>query len=481
MTDNFDEPYVHKLPDGPPPGQAPGVPLLDRAESSRLSHFMSTVKDNLDQPKFNEAMDEWLSWGNELAPELHSMTTSLSPPDADTTMKLRAEYSGAHHQVFGDHRLFHATQFSKGYTEHTRDGTTSLLAAGGAEPQKYLANHPFLPQLDIPIQPSSVVDPKYLNDPLDINKSSKPSGSSGLASPQFLGNEANLINERSIESSNAIENSVYISPGILGFSPYLGQSIGTVVLGSDTVHATGMSPLSAPVPFAEPNIYKYGNDTSFVKNGFYTPSHQKSAGEITGYSPTFLDCLERQNSVSSPILDRQAAVSDVHIGSSDLDDIVLSGSVPADGSENKHTRVGARSRRRPKTRSKDKTSFLLEQDGLRHQPRPRKISSSEDSAQPPLGLFEEPDLSSSSHQSAKPYKPSRQNLSSEQRRANHIGSEKQRRDTIQGLEDELRRIVPVLRCTVFSKAEILEEAAKWVESLVEGNRVLEARLDKSKT
>lgn len=440
---------------------------------------MSAVKNNLDQPKFDEAMDEWLSWGNELAPDLHSMTTSLSPPDVDATMRLHAQYPGTHHRDFGDHRLLHATQFAKGYTQQTRDGSTSLLAVEGAEPQKYFPNNPYHPQPNLPVQSSSVVDPKYLTGS-PINPS-KPSGSRGTVSPQFTRSDARLINERSGEPSTALTNSAYIYPEILDFSSDLGQSLGTVVLGSDTVHTTGMSPLLAPVPFAGPTMYKYGNDTSFVRNGFYTPSHQKSDREITEYSPNFLDCLERQKDMSSPRGDKQATVSDVHAGSSDLDDLVLSGLTPVDDSAVKRTRLEARSRRRRKTRSKDKISFQLEQDPLRHPRTPRKLSIHEDSSQPSPGLFEESCLSNSSHQSAKPYKSSRQNLSSEQRRANHIGSEKQRRDTIQGLEDELRKIVPVLRNSVFSKAEILEEAGKWLESLMEGNRLLEARLAKNKS
>lgn len=440
---------------------------------------MSAVKDNLDQPKFDEAMDEWLSWENELAPDLHSMTTSLSPPDVDATMKLHAEHSGTHHREFGDHRPLHATQFAKAYSEQTRDMSTDLIAADGVEPQKYSPNNPYLPQLGISIQSSSVVNPKYLTGSLDAN-SSKPGASGGVAPLQSSRRENLFITERSAEPATVVRNSTYVYPGIVDFSPRLEQSTGTVVLDSDTVHSTGMSPLSAPVPFAGPAIYKYGDDASFVKNGFYTPSYQTSEKETTGYSPSLLDCLERQNNISSPRFNREAIVPDVHIGFSDLDDPVPSGSIPVDNTEVKRTKLEARSRRRRKTRSKDKTSFHLEQDEIRHPPRSRKPSTSEDSSLPPSGLFEESYLSSNLHQSIKPSKPSRQNLSSEQRRANHIGSEKQRRDTIQGLEDELRKIVPVLRSSVFSKAEILEESGKWLENLIEGNRSLEARLGKNK-
>lgn len=439
---------------------------------------MSAVKDNLDQPKFDEAMDEWLSWGNEVAPDLHSMSTSLLTPDVGGSVKLHAGYSGTYHKDFGDQRLIHATQFPKGYAEHTREARTSIHSADGPEPQKYLSNQHYLSQLDIPIQPSSVVDPKYLIDTLDTNNPSKPGGSAGVRCPQFPESEALSINERCLEPSTAITNSAYIFPGILDFSPHLGTSVGNVAFGSDAAHTTSMSPLSAPIPFAGPTVYKYGNDTSFVRNGFYNPSNQKSDREITGYSPNFLDCLEQQNNLSSPNLDQQTTAPGVYIGSSDLDETVPP---DIDGNEVKRTRVGVRSRRRRKTRTKDKITFPLEQDHLRHQRRSSKLASNEHTSQPPSGSFEDPCLRTSSHQSAKPSKPSRQNLSSEQRRANHIGSEKQRRDAIQGLEDELRRIVPVLRNSVFSKAEILEEAGKWLESLIEGNRILEARLGKSKS
>ena len=401
------------------------------------------------------------------------MTTSLSPPNVDATMKLHAEHSGTHHRDLGDHRLLYATQFTKDYTEQTQNRSTNLIEADGAEPQKYYPNNPFLPHPDIPIQSSSMINPKYLSGSLDTN-SSKPS-----ASVQFPRRGNLYITEKPAELSTAVRNSSYVYPGIIDFSAHLGQSIGTVGVGSDTAHSTGMSPLSAPVPFAGPALYKYGNDTSFIRNGFYTPSHQTSDRETTGYSPSFLDCLERQNNISSPRLDGQAIVPEVHIGSSDLNNFVCSDSIPVDGGEVKRTRLEARSRRRRKTKSKDKVSFHLDQDQLRHPQRPRKPSTSEDSSLAPSGLYEESHLSSMSNQSARPSKPSRQNLTSEQRRANHIGSEKQRRDTIQGLEDELRKIVPVLRSSVCSKAEILEEAGKWLEGLIEGNRSLKARLGKN--
>lgn len=440
---------------------------------------MSAVKENLDQPKFNEAINEWLSCENELAPDLHSMTTSLSPPDVDSTTRLYTEHSGTQHRGFGDHRLLRGTHFAKDYTEQTQNRSANLMDADGAEPQKHYPNNPFLPQLDIPIQPSSVVNPKYLTGSLEAN-SSKPCVSGGAASPPIPRRDNLSITERSAELSTAVRNSAYVYPGFSDFSLHLGQSIGTVVLGSDTVHSTGMSPLSAHVPFAGPAVYKYGNDASFVRNGFYTPSFQTSDRENTGYSPNFLDCLERQNNISSPRLEGHVTMPELQLGSSDLDDLVCSDPIPVDGSEVKGTRLEGRSRRRNKTKSKDKASFHLEQDQLQHPQRSRKHSTSKGSSLPPSGTYEEFHLSSNSHQSTKPSKPSRQNLSSEQRRANHIGSEKQRRDTIQGLEDELRKIVPVLRSSVFSKAEILEEAGKWLESLIEGNRSLEARLGKNK-
>lgn len=467
-VDNFDEPHMNRLPDGPPPGQAPGSPLLDSLESSRLSQFFFDIEDNPDQSTFDEAMDGWNIWGTELPPELHSMTTSLSPPDVDATIRLHAKFTGTHHQDPGSERRLRATQSSKGYVEHPIDWT-SPLPIEGAEPQRDFSDYSFLPQLGNPVYPSSVVDPKYLTDSRDISKTR------GLASFPCFSSEDLSINQRSLEPTISAGAACFPQEALV-LLPRHASSAGNEGLGSDTVHAKDLSPPSATMPFTGTPIYKYGNDNSFVMDRFYAPPHQKSEEEITQSSLNLLGCLERQESIPSPRLDRRSAHSSTHFEGSDMDHVLASSSISANESKVNETLVGTRPTKRRKVLRKERNASGPKLSSIPHRPRQKKLLKSKGTSRPRSSLGEEP-CSSSPPRHSGDAKSSRQNLSSEQRRANHIGSEKQRRDSIQALEEELRKVVPVLQSSDFSKAEMLEQAGDWLESLLKGNGKLQARLD----
>ncbi|KAI9720515.1 MAG: hypothetical protein M1828_005686 [Chrysothrix sp. TS-e1954] len=69
----------------------------------------------------------------------------------------------------------------------------------------------------------------------------------------------------------------------------------------------------------------------------------------------------------------------------------------------------------------------------------------------------------------------RENLMEEQKRSNHIQSERKRRNLIkQGFED-INRMVPELRSGGFSKSNMLLEAAKFMRQLRDGNEELKRR------
>ncbi|KAL9083301.1 MAG: hypothetical protein Q9159_005864 [Coniocarpon cinnabarinum] len=73
-------------------------------------------------------------------------------------------------------------------------------------------------------------------------------------------------------------------------------------------------------------------------------------------------------------------------------------------------------------------------------------------------------------------KATRENLTEEQKRSNHIQSEQKRRNLIkQGFEDT-NHMVPELRAGGFSKSNMLQEAAKFMQELKEGNNRLAAML-----
>ena len=400
------------------------------------------------------------------------MTTSLSPPDVDATIKLHAEYAGTGREGFGSNRRVRATQFSKSHAEHTRDWT-GLLQTEGAQPQKDFPTNTHLRPSANQIYPLSVVDPKYLSDTFEINNGPKFSETRG---PSATSNEALSLNERSLVPSTAVAYSAYFPQGPLGPFPFLGTSAENGRVDSDTVQHKALSPLVPSMRSTGTPIYKYGNDTSFVGDSFYVPQHHKSEDEITQSNMKLLDCLERQESISSPKLERQTAGTSTHVDVSDMGHHV-SGESTYDG-EVKPMSIGTRPTRRRKTKVKDRTLSQPEQDCLEHPRRHKKLSSKK-ASQPQSDLGEDSSCSSPRH--SRNSKSIRQNLTSEQRRANHIGSEKQRRDSIQVLEEELRQVVPVLRSSDFSKAEMLEQAGNWLETLLQGNCILEARLDEGKS
>lgn len=416
-------------------------------------------------------------WGNELAPELHSMTTSLSPPDVDAAIQLHAQYAGAH-EGFGVNQRVRVTQLSKTGAGHGRDWVNPLAIQGARTPKKDFSQSPYLPQLENPIYPLSVVDPKYLTDALKINYPPKSSGVRRLTSVPGSSNEALLINERLLEPSTAVANSVYFPQEAVGLVPRLGRSARNEGLNIATVHNQATSPLLTPVPSIGLPLYKYGNDTSFGRNGFYAPPHHNSEEDITQSNLNLLQCLERRESSLSPLLERQAAQPVIHDDETDLGRVVSPSSTSGNGSEYGHSSDGARPSKRRKKSTKDRIKSQPEQNFFEHQPRQKKVSIKKTS-RPQSDLSQA--RSSSDLWHLRNSKTSRQNLSSEQRRANHIGSEKQRRDSIQVLEEELRQVVPVLRSSDFSKAEMLEQAGSWLESLIQGNDILEAQLEECKT
>lgn len=74
-------------------------------------------------------------------------------------------------------------------------------------------------------------------------------------------------------------------------------------------------------------------------------------------------------------------------------------------------------------------------------------------------------------------KPARENLTEDQKRENHIKSEQKRRTLIREGFEDLNELVPGLRGGGFSKSAVLIMAADWLEELMQGNEVLQARLD----
>lgn len=112
------------------------------------------------------------------------------------------------------------------------------------------------------------------------------------------------------------------------------------------------------------------------------------------------------------------------------------------------------------------------------QPRSRKSKDHQPAASPtsPQSARQNRRQSSTTSNTNRPGRPTRENLTEQQKKDNHIRSEKKRRDLItQGFID-LGRLVPELRHGGLSKSNMLTEAAEFLQGLKRGNDALRRKI-----
>lgn len=208
---------------------------------------------------------------------------------------------------------------------------------------------------------------------------------------------------------------------------------------------------------------RWGSDTSFAAaQGFMAPSNQDSAADLershieTISSALKLDPGSTDNShPTSPILPFK----------------------PTPGNKsNSQAGNEADPDSRPTKRRKGKSNEQGDEDD-------RIPSSAQDTkkrrptkkeALEPLGQ----DADSKRRKSGGPAgKSTRENLTEDQKRENHIRSEQKRRTLIREGFEDLGELVPGLKGGGFSKSAVLVMAADWMEDLLRGNEVLRARLE----
>ena len=73
-------------------------------------------------------------------------------------------------------------------------------------------------------------------------------------------------------------------------------------------------------------------------------------------------------------------------------------------------------------------------------------------------------------------KSQRENLTEEQKRSNHILSEQKRRNLIKQGFDDLHELVPEIRNGGLSKSAVLNEAANFLQQLIDDNVVIANQL-----
>ena len=210
------------------------------------------------------------------------------------------------------------------------------------------------------------------------------------------------------------------------------------------------------IGFTTPRMFGYGSDSGFRDARFISPATQEAAVQRTELMTETMSCLKPSDSAAStrppsPTTKRRKLPADVDEAEQEL-----------------RSRTGRR---------KSKAQV----NGFRKNNLDNQQSHTEKDTPPPAKRARvtkktDFDLSSDAGRScSEGRKGPRKNLTEEQKKKNHIESEQRRRDEIKAAYDSLPGIIPGFDPTK-PRANLLDQAAKWLEQLIDGNRELRKRL-----
>lgn len=222
---------------------------------------------------------------------------------------------------------------------------------------------------------------------------------------------------------------------------------------------------------------RWGSDTSFVNQGYMAPPNQETEEEVTKGLLHQMECLEPQSSATntrppSPTMTRQDQTRKAWNGRSKMTDVVEE----VKNEEMTDFEDDSRPRKRQKGNIKEVDDDSGEFGTTQAKQRRGK------SAGRHKRLSSTTEISSRRGKSATALpKQTRENLSEEQKRSNHILSEQKRRNLIKQGFDDLCELVPELKGGGFSKSAMLIQAADWLEDMINGNSTLKAQLAELKS
>ncbi|KAL1972645.1 hypothetical protein VTN31DRAFT_7059 [Thermomyces dupontii] len=206
---------------------------------------------------------------------------------------------------------------------------------------------------------------------------------------------------------------------------------------------------------------RWGSDIGFVDNGYVRPPNVPNEEEQTQSLLAKMECLEPQTSTTNtraPTPERAAE------DASHQD--WMNANQPGSAGIPATTDDGVQQKKRSKSQVKTEP----ESDDTGTLPKAKRSRSSTS------GRARRSPSDNSSRRGRNPDKPPRENLTEEQKRANHILSEQKRRNLIKQGFENLCSLVPELRNGGFSKSAILVQAAEWLEGILKGNEELRQQL-----
>lgn len=449
--DSFQD--VQDFPYHQPPAPAPGPALLDDTESHMLDNFFDTIGsgtldsadyylDGLQHTK-GEAPSEF-GWVEDLPPVFHGSTTSFTHPTNQHAMVPQVLPNDT--SILG-HRHMDTPQQGQVVSP-----SAEMLAAASTLVQNG----------QLSMQNGGAASDPYSFRPPEATNTLRGAHSNSRSIGHI---PTGLYNGRSLDLSNRFPSNTQLQAGSLVNGEHM---LGGMFYGDPTQASASHSQTTKGADI------RWGSDASFFGHEFVAPSNQETVEEVTNTMLHKMECLEPQTSAansrpSSPTL-RQKKRPD-SVVNQPLDNNPENGE---DGDADDGSRARPKKRRKAKMKVEgDEGQQLV---SSRSRKRGKSISTKNIVQSRRSSLVDttpKRERSLSGEQ-----KSGRENLTTEQKRSNHILSEQKRRNLIKQGFDDLCVLVPELKGGGFSKSAMLTQAADWLEELVRGNEQLKVQLAK---
>lgn len=223
------------------------------------------------------------------------------------------------------------------------------------------------------------------------------------------------------------------------------------------------------MPIAE---YQWGSDANFTPTKAYTPGSQKDTVETQQRNQlTMLDCLEPSQSADNTRPNSPRA-SNSKLGPAAASSKTLKTSEDPEAPPRKR-----RKSKIVKTESNADDDEEAEETSSSKASRRRKPKSEQSQASSPPVPSEASGGKRRKSAVNGGSKASRENLTDEQKRENHIKSEQKRRTLIKEGFDDLCDLIPGLQSRGLSKSTMLTMAGEYLEQLLDGNKELMEQLE----
>ncbi|KAF5016687.1 hypothetical protein F66182_11557 [Fusarium sp. NRRL 66182] len=419
--DSFNDPPIND-----PPEPAPGAPLLSDNDSKQLFSFFSDIDaDQYNIPSFGEGLnfnDSWLG----LPPQFMGSSTSFGQQPELSLGEPSAQ--GLSHGLNDFH----------------------MMPMGSN----------MMPPPPPPPPPHSQHQTDHRNTPPDVLN----------AAVTLLQNGSNQR-----QNSNGSDHSLQRHPvgppvGHLRHQPieeFREEHRRSVAISEQEHHPGWMIGTHEKRQHrAPPTEYQWGSDANFNHLQGYTPSSEKETAEyLSKEQLKYLNSFKPRKSAdntrpSSPL---QTNVTLPHGKLAEL--------------AKPHQEVDTPPRKRRKSKnSKEALDEEVQEEAGAPKPARRRKPKAERVGSITSAVADDSPGGKRRKSAANNAKASRENLTEEQKRENHIKSEQKRRTLIKEGFDDLCDLVPGLRGGGFSKSTMLVMAAEWLEDLLKGNEALAAQL-----